>query len=232
MRKLAYFLLFACTSATAQETAYLDLVTLQIQGRQREPTSASGAASGVGGGDAAAFRRPSGPLKLKISEPEGLQFRIGETFVYEVRVENTSDRAVKIPWTPSPKRIEPPKQGPYEYQMVSLTPQLVNPMGAVIALEGVLIYGSNAPSTTLELAPGHWVRIRAKSKLNFQRPGDATAFFSKGQNSTRLRAAWSAERVSVTERDGQYHETFSPVEMETQSVNAIPVHILASASSQ
>jgi hypothetical protein len=227
MYRLICLFLFTCTVAVAQETAYLDLATQTIQGRQREPTSASGTAGGVGGGDGAAFHRPPQLLKLTIFEVEAMGFKIGESLVYEVKLENTGDRAIKIPWTPSPKDIEPSKPGPYEYQMVSLAPRLVNPLGQVAPLEAVVIYGSNAPSTMLELAPGHWVRIRAKSRLSLLGSGDLTAFLSGGRNSARLGATWSINRVSVTELKGKYHETFVPTEIETQSINTIPLHIEA-----
>jgi hypothetical protein len=150
--------------------------------------------------------------------------KIGEDLTYEVKLENTGNRTVKIPWMPSPRDIEPTTPGPYEYQMAGLAPELVDSSGQVKVLEAVAIYGSGATSTTRELAPGQWVRIRAKSRLNLRGP-DLASFVSAGQDSVRVGVVWSLYRVSFAEQNGQYHETLIPVDQQNRSTNTIPIHL-------
>jgi len=222
--RFVYLLLFVCAVSVAQETGYLDLVTKTVQPRQTESTSSSGTAGGVGAGDGAELHLPPQPLQLTISNVEGVEHKIGESLIYEVKILNTSNRTVKIPWMFSPREIEPSKPGPYEYRMASLAPRLVNYSGQVAALEAVVLYGSDAPATMLELAPDHSVRIRAKSRLSLSEHGSLENFLSLAEGSVQVGAVWSQYRVSFAKRNGEYHETFVPTE-ESQTTNTIPVHI-------
>jgi len=224
--RFAYLLLFACAVPVTQEAAYLDLVTKPVQPRLTEPASVSATGGGAGAGDGAETHPPPQPLQVTVSNVEGAENKIGENLIYEVKILNTGNGTVKIPWVPSPRDIEPAKPGPYEYWMANLAPRLVNSSGQVAALEAVVLYGSDAPSTMLELAPGHWVRVRAKTQLNLRGPGGLASFLSAGQGSVRVGAVWSLYRVSFAQRNGQFHETFIPNEQENRSTNTVPIHIV------
>ncbi len=225
MRIFGYLVLLTWTFCSFQQTGRLDLVTELVQGREREPTTASATAGGVGGGDGAVFHRGAQPLESTISAVEGMENKAGVTLIYEVRLVNRSDRTVKIPWKASPRDIEPSKPGPYEYKMASLAPRFVNASGQSEALEPALIYGSDAPSTMREVGPGQSVTIRAKTRLNSLRSGDLASFLSIKQNSVNLSVLWSLYQVSFTEQNGQYHETFVLTEEENPSTNTMPIHL-------
>ncbi len=230
MRICSYLFLLTCTIAPAQESGYLDLVTQTIEPRQREPVTASATGGSVGVGDGAPSHPSPRPLQLIVSNVEGTVLKVGQSLTYEVTIKNVSSRPVKIPWTPSPKDIEPSKPGPYEYVIAILAPRLVNSSGQVAALEAVTIYGSEAPSTVRELSPGQWVTIRAKSRLNLPGSGGWRNFLSTVPGSVRVGAVWSLERVSVTERNGKYHEAILSAGQEYVSTNTIPMHLDVAAN--
>jgi hypothetical protein len=75
------------------------------------------------------------------------------------------------------------------------------------------------------IAPGHWVRIRAKSRLALGEIAAMARSSSKGQDSVRVGAVWTPSRVSFGVQNGNYHETFVPTEQETRSTNAMPIHL-------
>lgn len=228
MRSIIWlFAIFAvCPTSAAQEVGYLDLTTQVIQPRRTEPSTGSGTGGGVGAGDGVKRLRSEQPLRLTISYIEGAEHPVGGELIYEVKLLNTSQQIVKIPWTPSPRDIEPARPRPYKYQMASLSLRLANSGGQTAALEtSSLVYGSDAPSTILELAPGHWVRIRATTRLNILPPGRWPSFLSPGQNKVNVEAVWRVDRVSFAERNGRCHETFTSAEGDNLSTNTIPVEI-------
>lgn len=228
MRSIIWLFAIFVVSPTlaAQEAGYLDLTTQVIQPRRVEASSSSGTGGGVGAGDGVKLLRSRQPLRLTISYIESAEHTIGGDLVYEVKLLNTSEQIVKVPWTPSPRDIEPARSGPYEYRMASLSLRLTNSGGQTAALEtSSLIYGSDAPSTTLEVAPGHWVRIRATSRLSILPPGKWANFLSPGQNKVNVEAVWRVDRVSFGERNGQYHETFASSDGDNLSTNTMPVEI-------
>ncbi len=224
--RLVYLLFFACAIPVTQETAYLDLVNKIVLPRHTESTSLSGTTESTGAGDGADLHLSPPPLQLTILNVEGAEHKIGENLIYEVKILNISGRTLKIPWVFSPRDIEPSKPGPYEYQMASLSPRLFNSSGQVAALEAVVLYGSDAPSTMLELAPDHWVRMRAKSRLYLPGSEDVTGFFSVKRDTVRFEAVWSPYRVLFADRNGQYHETMIPTGRENPSANNVPIHIV------
>jgi hypothetical protein len=229
MRRPAYpflfFLLLVSVTLAAQEAGYLDLVPQTLRPWLIEPKTGTASGGGIGAGDGATARTLPQPLRLTITNVDGADHKLSENLIYEVRVENTSDRTVKIPWTASPRDIEPTKLRPYEYLMASVAPRLVSSSGQVAVLGAAVIYGSDATSTMIDLAPGHWVRIRAKSPLSMLGARNLAAFLSAGQTSVEVGATWSFYRVSVTTENGECRETFLPSGVEIQSGNTMPVRL-------
>jgi len=224
MRRLACLLFFGSTFSLAQQTGYLDLVTQVIQPRQIEPTTASATAGNVGAGDSAVSTRRKA-FKFTLSRVEATESNTGKVIIYEVTLQNTSDQTIVIPWTASPRDIEPAKSRPYEYQIASLAPRLIKGNGEVAGLDDSLIYGSDVRSTTYQIAPGQSVRIRAQTRLTPHTPRDLKGFISADQKSVNFGVAWSVHRVSVTEINGELHETFMQTEPETPSINTVAVRI-------
>jgi hypothetical protein len=220
---LALLLLFVSLTSAVQEAGYLDLVNQTTQPRRTEPSTASASVVGVGVGDRPATQ-PRLPLELTISDIEGAEHKLGDDLIYTIRIENMSARAIQIPWTPSLRDIEPARPGPYAYQMARLAPMLINSSGQIELLEPAAVYGSGEASTMLELAPRQWARITAKSRISARGP-NLGRFLSTGRHSVSVGATWSLYRVSFSERNGGYHESFMPADQEYRSTNTIPFHL-------
>ena len=123
----------------------------------------------------------------------------------------------------SATEVKPAQHGPYQYWMASLAPRVITSSAQVQALDAVVLYSSDAASTTLELAPGHWARIRAKASLQFREPENIPTTPS---SEVRLGAVWSLFRVYVSEQNGTYHATFVPVGEQNPSTNTLPIRLL------
>jgi hypothetical protein len=224
MFRLTSLFVVGWTFCFAQQAGYLDLVTQSTRPRQVEPATASATVGNIGAGDSAVFT-PRKELKLTVSRVELTDSEIGKTLIYEVNLQNTDNRAIVIPWTASPRDIEPAERRPYEYQMAKLAPRLIKSTGEEAGLEGTLIYGSDVSSTTYQLSPGQSVRIRAQTRLVPHPPHELESFFSSGEKAVHFGVMWSMQRVSVTEINGELHETFMPREPATVTTNTITVHI-------
>jgi len=219
-------LLISLTLAS-QEAGFLDLLNQTIQPRQTESASATASVVSVGAGDREATQPPPQLLRITLSKLERSEYKIDQDLIYEVKLENLSSRPIQIPWTASPRDIEPARQGPYEYQMARLTPTLVDSSGQLETLEPAIIFGSDAAGTTRVIAPNQWVRIRAKSRLSWHNQGSTSSPSAEPQ-AVRVGATWSLYRVSFAEHNGRYHETFVPTDEECRSTNTIAIQIGAS----
>jgi hypothetical protein len=223
---ISKYLVILATVALVQESGYLDVTTETAQSRRIEPTRMSGVLANSAAGDGAIVREVPRALRLTLSEVEGSEHKRGDTLIYEVKILNSSDNVIKIPWTTNAREIEPAKPGPYQYWMASLALRATDSVGQIEVLEPLVLYGSDTGSTTLELPPGLWVRIRAKSRLALPRFNKIASSDSPGAASIRLAAAWSLSRVSFSEQDGEYHETFVPTGQEISSANTVLIHVV------
>src|SRR5271167_1028659 len=199
MRILSFFAVFlASMFSIFQEAGYRDLVNVVPQPRLNEPTTGSGEGGGIGGGDGA-LRRSAEPLQLTISEVAGSEYKNGQVLIYEVKILNAGNINITIPWATSPKDIEPARPGNYRYWMASIRPRLVPASGVESLASATLLYGSESSATMLELLPGQWIRIRAKSMLPLGNTG-----------AMRVTAVWALDRVSFSEQNGHFNEAFVP----------------------
>ena len=220
-----YLVIFA-TVALLQESGYLDVTSQTAQSRRIEPTRMFGVLANTAAGDGAIAHKVPRALRLTLSEVEGSEHKRGDTLIYEVKILNSSDNVIKIPWTINAREIEPAKPGPYQYWMASLGLRVTDSVGQIEVLEPLVLYGADTGSTVLELPPGHWVRIRAKSRLALRRFNKIASSDSPGPASIRLAAAWSLSRVSFSEQGGEYHETFVPTGQEISSANTVLIHVV------
>ena len=94
-------------AAQPREVGVIDLTGITIEPRVHEPTrgSASGVSSSTG-------RRQPGKLSIQVLKISALT---RESLSYEVKITNTSDHTIAIPWNPQPSKVE--ENGP-SYQVV------------------------------------------------------------------------------------------------------------------
>lgn len=201
-----------------QQVATLDLTNARTRTRMFEPVTGSAGGTGIGSGVAESLYRPRQSLELTLTNVERTQQGGVKTLVYEIKLKNVADEAVRIPWDPSPRDIEPSPPKPYGYELASPGMMLLMPSGETKVLEAPTIYGSESSNTLRALLPGEWVSIRAETKLRTLN-GD----FTEESRVSMLRATWNQYRATVDGSPSKFHETLISEGTPIQSQNTLPM---------
>jgi hypothetical protein len=199
MRIIVAFCVFGTAALlAAQEIGFLDVSAVPIQQRLREPLGGIGQSVGgksLNSGSASAQVL----LNLKLRPVSSS----GQEIDYEIQLTNIGQERIVIPWTPSPRDVEPEDpSASYTFIVASLTLWAVTETGGAEVLSSALLFGSEASSTLKELAPGQSVRIRARTKIEGE----------PNLRPTRVRASWS---TSIS--------TFHPNRPERSQIGTPPV---------
>jgi|GEM_PF-3269806 len=158
--------------AEPQERSYLDITQTQIRQRLREPSSGT-SGGGIGWTEGHAPARQPMTLSLEILGPS--EFARGESFDYEVRIQNVSAEPLALPWDPNPADVEPSDpHASYQYQTAAVVLQgKLRESGPVTLNGSVLLSGSPSIAyTTIKLDPGQWVRIKGRATAAPANPND------------------------------------------------------------
>ena len=203
----------------AQEVGFLDMTQVQIRYRVRV-TRSVGIIGGVMG-----HSKPLPPtMRIKLESLDRREYTIGETLLFEVKLENVSQDRVRIPWNPHPADIEPDDPAQlYEYTNGQFSLSGEDEHGETVHLSGISLYGSpKVPGSLLELSPGNWVRIRAKIKLYVGETQWGKQLLSRGESELALKVSFSTSRTVVTPKNGGYDSTRYIEGNRIKSSNSIP----------
>ena len=108
-------------------------------------------------------------MELTVTEVSPLH--IGQDFTATVRVTNTGNKAVPVPWETDGERVtrisESGQEEKYEAADIALILKSADAKQRVVWLDGggVLFGNSDLKSSYLELPPGQWAEIKVKGKL-------------------------------------------------------------------
>lgn len=190
-----------------QEVGYLDITQAVVTQRIHDPTTGSGSGMGSGSGDSIQTRPEIlQPLRISIVSLESTKYKLGDDVVYEIKVENTGHEQLMIPWDPNLAHMEHEATATeYSYRMASIALWLTDAGKPFETLEPSLLYGTTStPSSFIKIAPGEWVRVRAKARLSPQSPLPDGA--RPSERTISVRAVWTTSKARVTRRGDGYHE--------------------------
>ena len=162
-------------STGAQERAYLDSTQAAIQQRRREPDVGSGGGIVVGSTERPGRQQPVQPLSLSLKILSRPELARGDVFEYEVQIQNVSNHPVEIPWDLSQRDVEPTDpRASYEYQTAAIVLNAKVGNHRSVIMEGsILLFGARLPrTTTVNLQPGEWARVKAKTRALSSNPND------------------------------------------------------------
>lgn len=145
-----------------EEIGFLDVTAAVVEERRRQPLGGVGQAvgGGVGDGVKTSGQPPTGIRLLSVDHVGNAEV------IYEVEISNLSDTPVIIPWTASPRAVEPNDPTiSYVYMFARLRLHVVAPGIDEYSLAPTLLFGSSETGTLRQLLPGQLVRIRTSAKL-------------------------------------------------------------------
>lgn len=217
------WLLASCVTLSGksgQEVGYLDLTTAVVGQRTHEPTTGSGSGMGIG---SSVRTRPEilQPLRISIVSLGSTKYKVDDDVVYEIKVENTGHEHLMIPWDPKQSHIEPegtPTE--YSYRIASIALRLSHAGKRFESLGSNLLFGrTGVPGSFMKIAPGEWVRVRAKARLS---PPQSSQLddTQESECSVSARVVWTIRNAHVSRRADGYHEDVTTEGPENISVNA------------
>jgi hypothetical protein len=141
---------------------------------------------------------------LSIEDLSSRLIPIGSEFSATVRLKNTSDHSVTIPWLPNFQDViagQPQDDWQFESATFSFRIETGVEYKRTTELEGeTVLYGSDdKPTTLLELAPGQWatLRVRAVTRCRYKSQDPAACPGLRPDSKARLTAEWSENGISV-----------------------------------
>jgi hypothetical protein len=217
---LALLLTFCATLSgkSGQEVGYVDLTTAVVGQRIHEPTTGSGSGMGIGS-SVRALPDILQPLRISIVSLESTKYKVNDDVVYEIKVENTGHEQIMIPWDPNLSHMEPEGAATeYSYRIASIALRLSHAGKRFESLGSNLLFGTTGvPGSFIKIAPGEWVRVRAKARLSASLQPDDT---QESECSVSAKVVWTISNAHVSRRADGYHEDVTSEGPETVSVNA------------
>jgi hypothetical protein len=230
------WLLASCvplSGKSGQELGYLDLTTAVVGQRIHEPTTGSGSGMGSGAGDSIRTRPEIlQPLRISIVFLGSTKYKVDDDVVYEIKLENTGHEQLMIPWDPNLSHIEPEGTATeYSYRIASIALRLSHAGEPFEPLAPNLLFGTTGvPSSFIKIAPGEWVRVRAKARLSTPQspqPDDS----QESERSVSARVVWTISNAHVSRNPDGYHEDVTTEGPESISVNAETFELVSPAQS-
>jgi hypothetical protein len=230
------WLLASCVTPSGKsghEVGYLDLTAAVVGQRTHEPTTGSGSGMGSGFGDSIQKRSEIlQPLRISVVSLGSAKYKLADDVVYEIKIENIGHERLEIPWDPNLAHVEPGATATeYSYRIASIALWLSDADKPFETLEPNLLYGTTEISSSfVKIAPGEWVRIRAKAPLSPpQSPlPDGT---QPTERTILVRAVWTISNAHVSRRADGYHEDVTTEGSANMSVNTKSFEIVSPAQS-
>ena len=204
-----------------REVGYLDLTTAVVGQRIHEPTTGSGSGMGIG---SSVRTRPKilQPLRISIVSLGSTKYKVDDDVVYEIKVENTGHEQLMIPWDPNLSHMEPEGAATeYSYRIASIALRLSHAGKPFETLASNLLFlfgTTGVPSSFIKIAPGEWVRVRAKARLSPAQSPQPDAI-QGSERSVSARVVWTISNAHVSRRADGYHEDVTTEGPENISVN-------------
>jgi hypothetical protein len=195
---------FLDLTALGQQVGFLDLTQLDPNPFQHKRFEMGSDCPAVGGGRfgaAVGCPRPTKPLEIELLNFENGEPALGKESAVVVRIRNTGKEAAVLPWSTFPAEIEEPDNAGkfgYDSAILGLTIFLPGNLGiSKTALSEVSLFGSVTKAWTQQkVAPGEWVDIKFKVKLDCQYP-EATCKSLTGAKELMVEAVWTESKNSV-----------------------------------
>lgn len=203
MKKLLILALFippAAVSSVSQEAGYKDLVDIEL----RTAEAPIGGGSGSCGG-ASHELPPRTSLDITLLSLDKSRYVMGDDLEFVVKITNKGNEPVLLPWDPHEADFEEKASGDgYRYVNVSVLLELSDGREKELMAGWDLLGSPDVAGSLLELQPGNWVQVRAKSKLEIFTDNEFQhRLYSGPETDLTIRPSLLVDTVTVRHREGK-----------------------------
>jgi hypothetical protein len=203
VKKLLLFALFlspVAVSSTSQEAGYKDLVDIELR-EAKEPFDGGSGSCGGGSHEPP----PTTLLEVTLLSVDKSRYAMGDDVEFVAKLTNAGNEPVLLPWDPHMADFEEKAAGDdYRYIDISLLLKLSGGQEKEL-MAGWSLFGSpDLAGSLLELQPGSWVQVRAKSKLQFFSDNEFQhRLYSGSETDLKIEPNLLADMVTVGHRQGK-----------------------------
>ena len=226
MKKLLILTLFippVAVSSISEEAAYKDLVGIELRA-VKEPI---GGGSGSCGG-ASHEPAPATLLDIIMLSVDKSRYVMGDDVEFMVKLTNAGNEPVLLPWNPHGADFEETAAGDdYRYVSISMLLELSDGREKGL-MTGWSLFGSpDVAGSLLELQPGNWVQVRAKSKLEMFSDDEFLHKLSSGRGTElKIKPSLLADNVTVSHREGKAYLDSQCLKWGITTAGEKTIHIL------
>jgi len=195
---IALFISPVAVSSISQEAGYKDLVAIEL--REAEAPMGGGSGSCSGGSHEPP---PTTLVDVTLVSLDKSAYAMGDDFEFVAKVTNVGKEPILLPWDPHEADFEEKAAGEdYRYASVSMLLELSDGLEKEMITGWSLFRSPDLPGSLLEVQPGDWVQVRAKSKVEIFSDNE---FQHRLYSATDLKIGPSllAETVTVSHRQGK-----------------------------
>lgn len=197
---LAFSMSVFAVSSISQEVGYKDLVDIEL----RTAEAPIGLGSGSCGG-ASHEPPPTTSLDIILLSLDKSRYVMGGDLEFVVEITNVGNEPVLLPWDPHTADFEEKALGgDYRYVGISMLLELSDGREKELMTGWDLLGSPDVAGSLLELQPGNWVQVRAKSELEIFSDNEFThRLYSGPETDLTIRPSLLADTVTVSHRQGK-----------------------------
>ena len=197
---LAFSMFVFAVSSISQEAGYKDLVDIEL--------STAKAPVGGGGGSCGGSSHeppPTTSLDVALLSLDKSRYVMGDDVESVLKLTNTGNGPLFFPWDPHTADFEEKAlDSDYHYVGISMLLELSDGRAKEL-MTGWNLFGSpDVAGSLLELQPGNWVQVRAKSKLEIFSDNEFQhGLYSGPEINLTIRPSLLTDTVTVSHRQGK-----------------------------
>lgn len=199
---LAFSMFVLAVSSISQEAGYKDLAEVELR-EAKAPIGGGSGSCGFSSHEPA----PTTSLNITLISVDQTRYVMGDDVESVVKLTNVGKGPVLLPWDPHTADFEERAlDGDYRYVGISMLLELSDGWGKGKELMAAWhLFGSpDVAGSLLELQPGNWVQVRAKSKLQFFPDNEFQHRLYSGQETDfTISPSLLADTVTVSHRQGK-----------------------------
>lgn len=197
---LAFSMFVFAVSSISQEAGYKDLAEIELR-EAKEPIGGGSGSCGISSHEPA----PTTSLNITLMSVDQTRYVLGDDVESVVKLTNVGNGPVLLPWDPHTADFEEKAlDGDYRYVGISMLLELSDGREKFLIAGWHLFGSADVAGSLLELQPGNWVQVRAKSKLQFFSDNEFQhRLYSGPETDLTISPSLLADSVTVSHRQGK-----------------------------
>lgn len=148
--------------AVAQEVGYIDLSDNVF----RDGSPQTRLRGGGCGTSPHSAQDSQSEVTATIVSLDKTRYRIGEEATFEIKVMNTGNKTILVPWTPHSGDLEPAEShSSYKLLMATISIEFKDPEGFYFSISEYLFGSRKVAGSLRELSPGQWFTVKGRKSI-------------------------------------------------------------------